>query len=167
MRAVTVDRLSPETDSARVRVNHLAWLLDSSIPLPGTNFRIGLEALLGLVPVVGDALGVVLSGYIVHQAARLGVPSAILLRMVMNVAVEGIVGSIPFAGDVFDAAWKANQRNVELLNSYLDRPEKAAAATRTYMLMLVAMMVFLVLAIGLVAYLMVNWVWSAFATPIG
>lgn len=166
MRTMTAD-LSPETGSTRARLNHLAWLLDNSIRLPGTDFRIGLEALLGLVPVVGDAAGVVLSGYIVYHAARLGVPSSILLRMVTNVAVEGVVGSIPFAGDVFDAAWKANQRNVDLLNEYLDQPERAAAASRAYMLMLVAMLVAVVLVTSVIAFLMVNWVWSAFATPIG
>jgi hypothetical protein len=155
-----------EDASARARLNHLAWLLDNSIRLPGTGFRIGLEALLGLVPVVGDAIGVVLSGYIVHEAARLGVPGGILFRMVLNVAIEGVLGSIPFAGDIFDAAWKANQRNVDLLNAYLDRPDKAAAATRVYLFTLLVMMAFVVLATSVVAYFMVNWVWSAFATPI-
>lgn len=150
----------------RARLNHLAWLLDNSIRLPGTDFRIGLEALLGLVPVVGDAVGVLLSGYIVHEAARLGVPAGILFRMVMNVAIEGLLGSIPFAGDVFDAAWKANQRNVDLLNAYFDRPTRVAAATRAYLFLLLAMMALLVLVTSVIAYFMVNWVWSAFATPI-
>lgn len=158
---------SPASESTRARLNHLAWLLDNSIRLPGTDFRIGLEALLGLLPVVGDAVGVVLSGYIVHEAARLGAPAGVLFRMVLNVAVEGLVGSVPFAGDVFDAAWKANQRNVDLLNAYLDRPAPAAAATRAYLFALLVMLAFVVLATSVVAYFMVNWVWSAFANPIG
>ena len=150
----------------RARLNHLAWLLDNSIRLPGTDFRIGLDALLGLFPVLGDAVGVVLSGYIVHEAGRLGAPSAILFRMVVNIAIEGLIGSVPFAGDIFDAAWKANQRNVDLLNEYLDRPAKAAAATRIYVFFLLAMMALLVLMISMLAYFLVNWVWGAFATPI-
>ena len=150
----------------RARLNHLAWLLDNSIRLPGTDFRIGLEALLGFVPVLGDVLGVVLSGYIVHEAARLGVPPGILFRMVTNVAIEGLIGSIPFAGDIFDAAWKANQRNVDLLNAYFDQPARVAVATRAYLFLLLAMMALLVLVTSVIAYFMVNWIWSAFATPI-
>jgi hypothetical protein len=153
--------------SARARLNHLAWLLDNSIRLPGTDFRIGVDALLGLVPVVGDAAGVLLSGYIVFEAGRLGVPAGILLRMALNVAIEGVLGSVPFLGDVFDAAWKANQRNADLLNAWLDSPRKAAAATRVYLFLVMMMMVGLVLAVSVIAALMVNWVWSAFATPIG
>lgn len=151
----------------RARLNHLAWLLDNSIRLPGTHFRIGLDALLGLLPVAGDAVGVLLSGWIVFEAGRLGVPANILFRMALNIAIEGLVGSVPFLGDVFDAAWKANQRNAELLNAYLDSPDRAAAATRVYLFMVLMLMVVLVLAISTVAFLMVNWVWSAFATPIG
>jgi hypothetical protein len=162
----TMTMTGPAEVDSRARLNHLAWLLDNSIRLPGTNFRVGLEALLGFVPVIGDAAGVVLSGYIVHEAARLGVPAGILFRMVLNVAIEGVLGSVPFAGDIFDAAWKANQRNVDLLNAYLDRPEKAAAATRVYLFFLLVMMAVVVLATSVVAYWLVNWVWNAFATPI-
>lgn len=97
----------------------LAWVLDDSLPIPGTKYRIGLDALVGLVPGVGDLLGTVLSSYIVLQAAQLGVSKATLVRMVINIAIEGVLGSVPFAGDVFDAAWKANQKNVVLLDREL------------------------------------------------
>jgi hypothetical protein len=152
--------------AARARLNHLAWLLDNSIRLPGTDFRIGLDAVLGLLPVAGDTLGVLASGFIVFEAARLGVPAGILFRMALNVAIEGLVGAIPFAGDIFDAAWKANQRNVDLLNQYLDSPDKAAATTRVYVFLVLMLMVLVALAISMIAFLMVNWVWSALATPI-
>ncbi|HEX6265597.1 MAG TPA: DUF4112 domain-containing protein [Burkholderiales bacterium] len=145
---------------ARERLSRLAWLLDSSIPIPGTGFSIGLDALIGLVPVAGDLLGVLLSGYIVKEAAALGVSRSILVRMALNVAVEGLVGMIPFAGDVFDAAFKANQRNVRLLNAYLDHPARATRASRAFvfgMLSLVLLCVFLMFVAGV---LLARWIWS-------
>lgn len=105
----------------RERLRRFAWLLDSSIPVPGTRFTVGVDALLGLFPVLGDVLGMLLSAYIVNEAARLGAPRRLLLRMAANIAIEGIVGVVPFAGDLFDAAWKANQRNVRLLEAWLKR----------------------------------------------
>src|SRR5918999_2546085 len=106
-----------DVDAARRRLARLAWLLDNSIPLPGTRFRIGIDAIIGLVPGLGDLLGVLLSSYIVREAARLGAPPSVLTRMAFNVAPEGLVGLVPVVGDVFDAAWKANQRNLVLLDA--------------------------------------------------
>ena len=104
------------------RVNSLAWLLDNSIRIPIINYRIGLDAVVGLVPGLGDIAGLLVSSYIVMQAMRLGAPKTILMRMVLNVAIEALVGLIPFLGDVFDATFKANARNVRLLNEALDQP---------------------------------------------
>lgn len=102
------------------RLRRLARLLDASIGIPGTRWRFGVDALIGLVPVAGDAAGVLLSSYVIWQAARLGASRGLLARMALNVAIEGLVGMIPLAGDVFDAAWKANQRNVRLLERELE-----------------------------------------------
>src|SRR6185436_18726297 len=107
-----------------------AWLLDSSIPIPGTRFTIGLDALIGLFPFIGDMVGVALSSYILSEASRIGVPRSVLLRMAFNVVLEGLIGMVPLAGDVFDAAFKANQRNVRLLESWLDQPGKTVRSTR-------------------------------------
>jgi hypothetical protein len=150
--------LRPDVEATRERLARLAWLLDNSIPLPGTQFRIGLEALLGLVPVVGDAAGVILSSYILQQAAGLGVPKSILLRMGVNIAIEGVVGIVPFAGDVFDAAWKANLRNVRLLNDYLERPAKAAASNRLFVALLTAVLVLFLIATGTLAVIGLRWI---------
>src|SRR5215210_28140 len=106
---------SPAVDAIRRRLGRIAWLLDSSIPLPGVRFRIGIDAILGLVPGLGDLFGVLLSSYIVREAARLGAPPSVLMHMAWNVAIEGVVVMVPFIGDLFDAAWKANQRNFALL----------------------------------------------------
>ncbi len=116
-------------DERIARLRRLAWLLDSSIPIPGTRLSIGLEALIGLVPFVGDLVGMVLSGIILVEALRRGAGKRVLARMALNIAVEGIAGLVPVAGDVFDAAWKANQRNVRLLGEWLDRPAPVERAS--------------------------------------
>lgn len=95
-------------------VHRLAWLLDESIRLPG-GLRIGLDGILGLIPGVGDLVGMGLSGVIIADAARRGVSGAILVRMVINVLIETVVGAIPLFGDLFDFVWKANSRNLRLM----------------------------------------------------
>lgn len=151
---------SPETAKAQEKLKALAWLLDSSIRLPG-GFRIGIDALLGLVPFLGDAAGVLLSGYIVFQAARLGAPPSVLLRMMLNVGLEGLIGLVPVIGDVFDAAWKANQRNVQLLGKYLDNPTHATGASRRLLGGLLLLVVLLVALITVLSVLILSWLWNA------
>ena len=101
------------------RVRALARLLDSAVQIPGTNIRLGADSLVGLIPGVGDMAGAALSGYIVLVATRLGAPASVVTRMLMNVGVDTLVGSVPLLGDLFDVGWKANQRNVELLERHL------------------------------------------------
>jgi hypothetical protein len=149
-------------DDTRARLGRLAWLLDSSIPIPGTSFSIGLDALIGLVPVAGDLVGVLLSGYIVREAAALGVSRSILARMALNVAVEGLVGMIPFAGDIFDAAFKANQRNVRLLNAFLDQLVRTTRASRAFISGLLFLLLVLMVSTGVLGVLLVRWIWSGF-----
>jgi hypothetical protein len=94
-------------------------LLDNSISIPGTNWKIGFDAIVGLIPGIGDLIGAVLSGYIVLEAARADIPSFTLARMLLNVGVDTLVGAVPALGDVFDAAWKANVKNAALLERHL------------------------------------------------
>lgn len=151
------------TGEVRERLGRLAWLLDSSIPIPGTRFSIGLEALIGLVPGIGDVIGVLLSSYILREAAALGVSRSILARMALNVAVEGLVGMIPLAGDLFDAAYKANQRNVRLLNSYLDQPTQATRSSRAFVFWLSAGVIVLLVLLSVCGFLIARWIWNSFA----
>lgn len=113
----TTDRFARQ--AALRRVEGLAWLLDSAIVVPGLQRRIGLDALLGLVPVVGDALGGMLGAWIVLEAWRLGAPLRVIARMIGNLAIDTGVGAVPIAGDLFDAAWAANRRNAALLREWL------------------------------------------------
>lgn len=106
--------------ASRVRtVRALARFLDSAISIPGTGWKIGFDAIVGVVPVVGDLIGGSLSAYIILEAARADVPILTLARMLGNVGIDTIVGSVPALGDVFDAAWKANMKNVALLERHL------------------------------------------------
>lgn len=106
----------------------IARLLDSSIEVPGMGIRIGLDPLLGLVPVVGDAVTAMASLYIIYRAKQMGASSRQIRAMLANVAIDFLVGEIPVLGDLFDFAFKANQRNLIILGF---PPETFAAPART------------------------------------
>jgi hypothetical protein len=106
------------------RLDALATLLDTAFILPGTNVRFGFDALIGLVPGIGDAITTAISLYIVHEARQLGAPAHLILRMLANVAVDGFVGAVPLVGDAFDVLWRANRRNVRLLREWLVREDR-------------------------------------------
>jgi hypothetical protein len=101
------------------RLRRLAWLIDGVFSLPGTRFRFGLNSIVGLVPVGGDAILGAVSLYIVYEAMQLGVPAPQLARMLGNVALEVAGGSVPVLGDVFDMALKANLRNLAIIERHL------------------------------------------------
>lgn len=109
-------RAAPGVDRARL----VAWLLDDAVGVPFTNRRVGLDALLGVLPLGGDAVGSVLSLYVVLEGYRQGVRRSVLARMLGNVALDLLVGSVPVVGDAFDATWKANARNLDLLERHQD-----------------------------------------------
>src|SRR5215831_12604983 len=113
------------------RLRTLAWLLDAAIVLPG-GFRVGLDPLIGLIPGLGDAIGTAFSAYIVIEAANLGAPLSVIFRMIGNVLLDGLVGTIPIAGDLFDFAFKANIRNIELLEHYHFDPSGAHQSSRAF-----------------------------------
>ncbi len=139
------------------RLRRLAWWLDAAFRVPGTRFRVGLDAIVGLIPVAGDAAGLALSAYILAEAARLRVPAPVLARMAANVAVETLVGLVPFLGDLFDAAWKANERNVALLDAWIDRPAEVTRASAFRLALVVAGLG--LIGVGLVALLIIGVSW--------
>ena len=119
-------RTSEPADIARIdqsvrRLDALATLMDAAIVIPGTNTRMGLAGVIGLVPGVGDLIGGAISSYIVWEARQLGVPRWLIARMLVNVAIETSVGAISLLGDMFDIMFKANLKNVALLKHYLAR----------------------------------------------
>ena len=111
----------PTRADSIARVTMLAHFLDNAIPIPGTRRRIGFDALIGLVPGVGDAVSAILSSYIVWEAHQLGLSRWKIARMMANVAVDTVVGAVPLVGDVFDATFKANARNLRIITSHLEK----------------------------------------------
>jgi hypothetical protein len=107
--------------AALERLEHLARLLDTALVIPGTNFRFGADAIVGLVPGIGDIITTAISAYVVIEARRLGAPRHLIARMIGNVALDGVIGAVPLVGDVFDAMWRGNVRNVRMLRRYLER----------------------------------------------
>jgi hypothetical protein len=117
---VRVERYShPETDAALARVEAVARIMDSMFEIPGTKVRVGLDAIIGIVPIVGDIISQVISSYIIWEARQLGVSRFTLWRMMANSAVDTVVGIIPFAGDAFDIYFRANMKNLALLKAHL------------------------------------------------
>jgi hypothetical protein len=107
-------------DAALARLDALARLFDTAFVIPGTHVRFGVEALLRLIPGFGDAAASALSCWLLYEARRLGVPPRIFARMLLNVALEGVIGVVPIAGDAFDVAFRANRRNVAILRDWFD-----------------------------------------------
>jgi hypothetical protein len=140
----------PTSSGANISaVQQLAQLLDAAVRIPGTNIRFGLDAVLGLIPGAGDIIGGLLSAFIVLQAANVGAPRSVIARMVMNVAVDSILGAVPILGDLFDVGWKSNTRNVQLLQRYVERPQATRAVSRGVVLAAIAAI--LVIVAGMIA----------------
>lgn len=108
-------------------LQRLSWLMDDLIKVPGLGWRFGLDALVGLIPGLGDTATSLVSFYVLASAVRYGVPKVTLLRMGLNIGIDYVVGSLPLVGDLFDAWWKSNQRNVALLS---ERATVSAAEAR-------------------------------------
>lgn len=146
-------------DRARV----LARALDSAIRIPGTNVRFGLDAVLGLVPGLGDVAGAALGGYLVLLGSRLGAPKPVLARMLLNVALDTLAGVVPVAGDLFDVAWKSNMRNMALLERYIAKPVATTKSSSAFVLVIIALLALLAIVGLLLAILVVRWLFGALA----
>ena len=112
------------------RLRRLAWLIDAIGRVPGTRFRFGLNSIIGLAPGAGDLALTLISLYIVFEAVRLGLPRPKIVRMLINVAVEAALGAFPVVGDFFDVVWKANLRNVDIIDRHFGMVPEGRAAWR-------------------------------------
>lgn len=136
--------------AALARLDRYATLMDARFRVPGTRIRFGLDPIIGLIPGIGDALGLALSLYVVVEAVRLGVSKRVLFSMLRNVGLEALVGVVPVLGDVFDIGFKANLRNAALLRRYIEdrlRPAPARAPQRWLQWVLLGAFAALILAL--------------------
>lgn len=138
-------------DARLDRMRGAARLLDSRFRIPGTGIRFGLDAIIGLVPGVGDFAGAIASSYFIYEAARLGAPAPVLARMVTNVGLEALIGAIPILGDIFDVAFKANNRNMRLLEQHAVAPALARRSSRRLLMWLGLGLVAFVIVVGALA----------------
>jgi hypothetical protein len=113
-------------------VETIAWLLDNSIPIPGTGRRVGVDSIIGFVPGLGDLLSGLIGVAVVARGAALGLPRIVVARMLFNVAVDFVIGAIPVAGDAFDLWFKSNARNVALMRQFLGDRDRSTASQWTF-----------------------------------
>ena len=166
--SLQLETLAKPRDNRRKHADDLELLarwMDSIFEIPLLKLRFGLDALLGLLPGGGDVGTTLVSIYILNAANRHGVPRATLVRMALNIALDLVVGSIPIAGDLFDAYWKSNQRNVALLRRHLDSAtstsDKLRQADRWFIMAIIVALGLLFLGSLVLAYFAISWLISA------
>lgn len=151
---------TPTRIDQAARVRALARVLDSAVRIPGTSITLGLDALVGLAPGVGDLAGAAMSGYIVIAAARMGVPPAVLTRMLLNLGIDTIVGSVPLLGDLFDVGFRANMRNAALVELHIAEPVVARRSSRLAVVAVIGGLLLLAtggIALAVLAVKGLNW----------
>ncbi len=135
----------------------LSDLWDRSLGVPGTRFKVGLESLVGLLPVGGDFIGILMSVYILSQAIQFKLPKSVLAEMIFNIVIDGAVGSIPILGDIFDTTWKANTKNVNLLEAHLRGQIKSRKKNEWFINIVIVVLVLIL--IGIVSFFAFG-IWS-------
>lgn len=135
----------------------VAELLDSALVVPGTSYRVGLDPILGLIPGLGDLVSPLFTIAILWQARDLRVPRVVQLRMIVNVAIDAMLGAVPFVGDLFDFAWKANLRNLALVERHAAGARRASAGDWLF----ASLVMLLVVTIALVPFVIAGWLVAA------
>ncbi|MBL7828962.1 MAG: DUF4112 domain-containing protein [Saprospiraceae bacterium] len=147
------------------KLETLAKLMDNQFVVPFTNWRFGLDGIIGLVPYVGDITGFVISGFLLRIMVKKGAGPLLMLRMMGNFVVDAIVGVVPFLGDLFDFGFKANRRNVNLLKAYYaDGKAKPAVGKSVAFLGFIFFLMFVAMiwALWKIAAWLLTWVWGLF-----
>jgi len=149
-----MERSAPERARALAEVETLAWLLDNSIPVPGSGGRrFGIDAIIGLVPIVGDVISGGIGLFVLWRGSRMGLPRVVVARMLANSALDLLIGSIPVVGDAFDLWFKANTRNLGIMRRHIERPEMS---TRNEWLVLGALIGIVLAIVVLIGWLITS-----------
>lgn len=142
------------------RLRRISNLLDNAIAIPGTEYRVGLDPLLGLLPGGGDTLTAFFSTYIVWEAAQMGLPRETLMRMVWNIVFDSLLGTIPVLGDIFDVAWKANVKNISLIETHLNSPIPSKKVDKLFIVLLMSALILFIFGITVVGILIFKFIFS-------
>lgn len=142
------------------RLRRISYFLDDAIRIPGTPWRIGLDPILDILPIGGDFIGTAFSLYIVIEAARLGLPRSTLVQMVSNILFDTVIGTVPVLGTVADAAWKANSKNIALLEEQLNVPQTEKQAGWLFIVLLVGGILLVIAALTAVSVIILKWLWG-------
>lgn len=146
-----------QTPTQLRNLNALARLMDAKFRIPGTSIRFGLDAVIGLVPGIGDLVSLVISGYIVSSAAKIGASRYVMARMVLNTGIDAIVGAIPILGDIFDVGFRANQKNMRLLQQHINENRHRGSANKVIMPVVIVLLA-LLLGLVWVGWKLVEWI---------
>jgi hypothetical protein len=146
------------------KLRRVSKILDNAIAIPGTKISFGLDPILGLLPGGGDTVTGGIAAYIVVEAARMGVPREILWKMVGNILIDSCAGTVPVVGDVFDLGWKANVKNLELLEKHLDIAESSKGTVnrindRLFIFGLILVLALIVIGFATITFFTVTWFW--------
>ena len=141
------------------RLRRLSHLLDNAIPIPGTKYRIGIDPILGLLPGSGDTVAGALGAYIVVEAARMGLPRKVVGQMVGNIVFDSVIGTVPVLGDLFDVGWKANVKNIALLEKHLHLTLDNCH-DRFFLIGLIFLLTVIVIGFATFTVLVIRWLWN-------
>ncbi|MBE9061555.1 DUF4112 domain-containing protein [cf. Phormidesmis sp. LEGE 11477] len=142
------------------RLQQMSHVLDKAIAIPGSDIRVGLDPILGLLPGGGDVVTGLLSVYIVFEAAKMGLPAQTLGRMSFNILLDVLSGMVPVLGDLFDVGWKANSQNVALIEKHVAAPKPSRAADKVFAVLVIVGLVVLVVGVAALSVWVVSQVWA-------
>jgi len=149
--------LTPAQEQRLAGLRRIAELLDNAFVVPGTSYRVGLDPIIGLIPGFGDLVSPLFAIGMLLQARDLGIPRVVQMRMLINVAIDAVIGVVPVAGDLFDFAWKANEKNMALLELHAREERGGTPGDWAF----VALMIVLVVLIGAIPFVLLAWLFSA------
>jgi hypothetical protein len=156
-RLTRLRQLTPQQERRLEGLRRIAELLDNAFRVPGTSYRVGLDPIVGLLPGIGDLISPLFAIGMLLQARELGVPKVVQARMVINVAIDALVGAVPVLGDLFDFAWKANDMNLSLLELHAREERRGSRADYAF----VTLMIVLVVALAAIPFVVLAWLMSA------